>query len=507
MKKILKKPLFIILAILVLFILGLVIFSKKKTPYDLVIAKKGNITQEVSVTGRIKSAESVDLAFEKGGTVKTLFADIGQKVEAGALLVQLDASDAEKQVRDTEIALENARLALDKLKLEQEQQLRGDTLNKSYEEGLVILSHLYDEFGSTLDALDRIFFDTNLDGKRSNIAYYASYSNEFVAVPARVEKLYQEVKELHQQGVLDYQLAERGGGEARNKAIQSGYALTVKTAEMIKTGRDTIRSLQDYLLANNSTHIKQEIIDSHANNLSAYAASINNYLKDLLAISNTVSAQLDKTNTYSLDIKSQELLIRQREHALEDAKDNLKKYSLRSPINGVVTKQNFKVGEIVSPAQTAVSVISEAQYEIETFIPEADIAKVKINDPTKVTLDAYGPDVVFEAKVAKIDPAETIIEGVASYKVVLQLEKEDERIKSGMTANIDILTASRENVVIIPEKAIFTKNSDKFVRIVSNQKEIKEVLVKTGLRGIDGNVEILEGVSIGDKIITSLKIK
>jgi HlyD family secretion protein len=69
-----------------------------------------------------------------------------------------------------------------------------------------------------------------------------------------------------------------------------------------------------------------------------------------------------------------------------------------------------------------------------------------------------------------------------------------------MTANIDILTDKRENVIIIPQRAVVSQNGDKIVKILEGEK-IREVKVKTGLRGSDGNVEIIEGVKEGEKVV------
>jgi HlyD family secretion protein len=112
--------------------------------------------------------------------------------------------------------------------------------------------------------------------------------------------------------------------------------------------------------------------------------------------------------------------------------------------------------------------------------------------------------VQFEVKVVKIDPAETVIEGVSTYKTTFIFTKDDERVKSGMTANIDILTAKKENVIFVPTRAVSSKNNEKFVQILTAEGP-KDVLVTAGLRGFDGNIEIISGVSEGDKIVTGIK--
>ncbi len=162
------------------------------------------------------------------------------------------------------------------------------------------------------------------------------------------------------------------------------------------------------------------------------------------------------------------------------------------------------MGEIIGANTSAVALISATQFEIEAHIPEADIAKVALQNKALVTLDAYGRDIVFEAFVVSVEPAETIIEGVATYKATIHFLKEDTRVKSGMTANIDIQAANLENVIAIPQRAVIRKNGEKFVRVLKN-KIPTEVLVETGLRGSDGNIEITKGLTAGDVVVTLIE--
>jgi len=202
-----------------------------------------------------------------------------------------------------------------------------------------------------------------------------------------------------------------------------------------------------------------------------------------------------------LNISSQEAAVKQAGANVQTMQARVLKTTLSAPFGGVITIQNARVGEIVSANTALISLISEAKFEIQANIPEADIAKVSVGNGALVTLDAYGRDVVFEAKVVAVDPAETIVDGVATYKATFQFAKNDERVKSGMTANIDIASANRENVIAVPQRAIIRKNGDQFVRIL-NGEDFEEVKVETGLRGSDGNIEIISGVSEGDKVIT-----
>jgi len=124
-----------------------------------------------------------------------------------------------------------------------------------------------------------------------------------------------------------------------------------------------------------------------------------------------------------------------------------------------------------------------------------------------VTLDAYGSEVNFPATVSLVDPAETVIEGISTYKVTLSFDEADTRIRSGMTANISIHTAERNNVLEIPLRAVTTKESTKIVRIAPPQTAKanttpQEVNIVLGLRGSDGMVEVVSGLTEGEEVIT-----
>jgi len=500
-----KRPL-ILIALLCAGAVGIAFFvflNRNQEPaYDSVTASRSNVIQEVSVTGKVRAAQSVNLSFEKTGTVALVPVRIGQHVETGQVLARLSTQDAEKQARDAQVALEAAQLELQKRRAEHQQFLRGDTLHKGYEDGLAVLASLYDDFEPILDALDDIYFGSNFsNSSEANIQYYANYLQNNAAV-FRLTRLYAETETLYENGIADYRIAERGSGEARLRAIQSGYNLAIKAAETVKTGRDLVREFQDTVLTGTTVHQYQTTIDGHANDLASYATSTNSYLEDLLTITNTINAELDTADTYPLDIVALELAVQQKENALQDAKENVEKYYIITPVDAVITKQDLTIGESVTANTPVITIISKAQFEIEAHIPEADIAKIATGNTATVTLDAYGPDQVFKAMVTEIDPAETIIEGVTTYRTTLQFPEPDNRIRSGMTADVTIATAQKENVIAVPQRAIVRQNGNRFVRVVQANGAIEQVQVETGLQGSDGRVEIISGLTEGDQVIT-----
>lgn len=176
--------------------------------------------------------------------------------------------------------------------------------------------------------------------------------------------------------------------------------------------------------------------------------------------------------------------------------------TLTSPINGIVTQADPNVGEYMAPGQSGFAVEGTG-FKVEAYVAEADIAKVAVGDLASSTLDAYGAYVNFPETVTAIDPAETVLEGVPTYKVTLQFVAPDSRIKSGMTSNIEILTHEANDVLEIPYRALAITATSTAVRVVSaNGQTYTSVLVTTGLKGSDGTIQIISGLKAGDKVVT-----
>ena len=127
------------------------------------------------------------------------------------------------------------------------------------------------------------------------------------------------------------------------------------------------------------------------------------------------------------------------------------------------------------------------------LIPEADIAKVKTSQTAKITLDAYGDDVMFDGKVAAIDPDQTKVQEAVYYKTRIQVEPAGRDVKPGMTANVTIITDERKNALVIPLRAVRTKEgTDRKNRPPARSRKSNETTVELGLRGDEGRVEVVK---------------
>ncbi len=216
------------------------------------------------------------------------------------------------------------------------------------------------------------------------------------------------------------------------------------------------------------------------------------------------SAQTRVDNARAATIVSQAQLA-QAQANLSFASNQLSDNVLRSPIKGIITKVNYEVGEQVTQAKPLLSLLTENNFQLEVDISETDIAKIKLNNPAMITLDSVSADTSVEGKVYFIEPAATVIQGVTYYKVKISFDPKDiADVKSGMTADAVITTDTKENVLMMPARAIVERDNAKYARVLEGEA-VRESRVVIGQSGDNGMVEVIEGVNEGEKVVTFIK--
>jgi HlyD family secretion protein len=209
-------------------------------------------------------------------------------------------------------------------------------------------------------------------------------------------------------------------------------------------------------------------------------------------------------NLKSIKINSK-IEIENLERAVSEAKRKLEDLILTSPIDGTITYLGIKVGqEIESQATTQISlpkvtITDLSKTHIEVDIDEIDIGKIKEGQGVKIILDAY-PNEELIGDIYYISEIGDESTGAVTYKVKLDI-KDDKglKIRTLMSANLDIEIEGKKEVMILPNNAILEKNDKKYVMLLI-EEEKREVEIKTGYS--DGiNTEILSGLNEGDKVL------
>ena len=220
----------------------------------------------------------------------------------------------------------------------------------------------------------------------------------------------------------------------------------------------------------------------------------------------------------------------QSKAALANAQRNLSYTTITSPINGVVTSREVEAGQTVASGFETPTLFTIAadltKMQVVADVDEADIAGVKDSARVTFNVDAY-PDDVFEGRVNQIrlgstnssSSTSTTSETVVTYEVVITADNPELKLKPRLTANETIFTDTRENVLVVPHKAL-RFNPDKKIaggKTIKDCDSPKKVWtmdatsftahpVKTGMN--DGsNTEIISGISEGTEIVTETVVK
>jgi HlyD family secretion protein len=192
---------------------------------------------------------------------------------------------------------------------------------------------------------------------------------------------------------------------------------------------------------------------------------------------------------------------------VEAAEANVEHTLIRAPADGTITLVSVKVGEQSAPGTPVLVLQDVSSLHLEANVSEADIAVVAPNQSVDVTFDALGVSRHFTATVQTVNPASVVVSGVVNYKVTALISGEVTEIKPGMTANMTIQVARKENVLAVPQQAIVSHDRKQYVRVVDDikQKTYHEVEVQTGITADGGVVELLSGLTEGQTIVTYLK--
>jgi HlyD family secretion protein len=165
-------------------------------------------------------------------------------------------------------------------------------------------------------------------------------------------------------------------------------------------------------------------------------------------------------------LKTQTLRIQQEVAGLEDARYDLSKVRIESPIDGIVTRRNIEEGETVvigtmnNPGTVLLTIADMSVIEAEVEVDETDIPTVQLGQPAKVTIDAL-PDRTFAARVTEIGNSPIQAAGTGAtgqrqatnFKVVVTLDEQIPDVRPGFTCTADITTATRSQALSVPIQA------------------------------------------------------
>jgi len=211
--------------------------------------------------------------------------------------------------------------------------------------------------------------------------------------------------------------------------------------------------------------------------------------------------------------KNQQNVISQAQTSLNSAWLSYQKTSpvIYAPISGIISGLSLQEGSVIvestntsNSAQSATKIANiktKALPMVSVNLTEIDVPKVKLGDKATITLDAL-TDKTFTGKVVSIDTAGSVSSNVATYPTVIRLDSESNSILPNMAASASIITDVKNAALLVPIAAV-KKQTDggSYVQVLKNNQPV-QVTVEIGLSSTT-EVEIISGLSEGDKVITN----
>lgn len=509
-----------------------------------VIASLYSRDQEIAVKQRKASLSQAlaNLNLKLAGASDEDVAVYQSKVDSAEKIVETtkkstmdDLKSAEARVSSAQVALENATTALVTRKNQNEIDLSVayEKAQRTIDASIITVDDVLDNVNDILedDDLDDVLSVKDLKYKTESNGKYNQVSQSFAIVSNKEmnDISYSEINSLLDEVKTNLNDVRSLLDSVFNALVNSitSSSLSQSSLEAYKASVNTMRASVNTAISNienNEQSIAQIKTGSKANIISAEALiSTTQATLDLEEASlYSIKSKIDTQNIQaenSLQLANDELALKTSDprevdvaylrakvyevSALLDlAQENLKKTKLFSPIDGFITNIEFEAGESISTSNIFVKLTAK-EKKIEADIPEIEIGKVEIDDEVKIVLDAF-PDKIFNGRIISIDPAETGIQGVIYYKADIAFSDatSSQTVLPGMTADIDIVTDYKENVLTLPKSSVKIKEGKYYIQVYENEEiNFKDIFV-----GLIGNekVEIISGVDETDRIVDFL---
>jgi len=280
------------------------------------------------------------------------------------------------------------------------------------------------------------------------------------------------------------------------------------TYDAIKKINDSVRASLNLvrLYKDSVNNIKLEYpkqVDDHDKILTSYFTITNNLFSKIDLLKNNVQTAKENLVDVNFDLQDQRNTVEKAQRNLQTALNKLADYTIKAPFDGILgnVDDSIFVGDNIS-SNTVLGVLTSKQYIIKISLSEDDAAKVKVGQKALITFDVLD-NLQATGKIIDVDVVGKISQGVVSYDAKVLLDDNiDERVKSGMSTTIDIITQTKSNVLTIPRIALKMQNNKYYVEILNDKKEIEKRPVEIGLQA-DSKVEIIKGLNEGEKVIVS----
>ncbi len=449
-----KRFLIIIIILAVLGVGGYFVYqewqksqSAAQSNYQTVAVARGDLTATVGGTGTSRARQTTNLNWSTSGRIAKISVEVGDNVSPNQVLAVLDDTTISQAIISARADLVTAKRNLDNLK--------NSSLATS--QALQALAQAKKALEDALD--DRNSYDyqrvsqASIDEAKANLT-----------IARDSEKKAQEIFD---------KFADKPEDDANRAQALSRLAAAQKKVEQAEFNLNYLQSLPDVL--------EVDLADAQVEVAKSRVADAEREYNRL------------KNGADPLDLAAAEARI----SALENT---INQVNLKAPIRGTITDVKSQVGDQVGANTVSFRIDDLSQMLVDVQITEVDINRVRVGQPVKLTFDAI-PRKEYTGLVTQVAGVGISASGVVNFNVTLEITDIDENVRPGMTAGVNILVEQLKDVVLIPNRAVRTRDGKQIVYVLQPDNSLKTVEIKIGSSS-DTTSQLLSGdVKEGDLLV------
>jgi HlyD family secretion protein len=508
----------IIWGIVIILIVGGIVYkifsgNKSSSGIQTAIVTQQNLQATVLTTGQVVSQTDLNLSFQVSGVVAAVNVQEGDKVKKGEVLATLSQGNQLASLTSAQGALAQAEANY--------QEVIAGSSSEQVAVAQKALAAAQVTLQSDQTNLQNV---QNQETTAVQNAYSSLLNSTVAAVPLdsnqdTVSAIITGTYTATDQGVYNISIYNTGGGQmflvsgletGSGQVKSSPVALGTRGLFIQFTGAPSSNDSWTVTIPNTSAanyvanyNAYQTALQAQQSDVAAAQAEVNSAQAALAQAQANLNLQTAQAQPANVAAAQAQILSAQGQ--VQSAQAALDNTIIRAPVDGTITSVDTKVGELAPALQEVLILQDVGNLHVEADVSEANVASLAPGQSVDITFDALGPDRNFSGNILTIDPGATIISGVVDYLVKASIPAISD-IKPGMTANMTILVAQKNNVLAVPSSAIIDQNSNQYVRVIDDPKKLTyhEVEVQTGLQADGGLVQITSGLSQGQEIVTYL---
>jgi len=455
-----RRTWFIIIAVIVVAVVGFILIQAQRSraaaqnAFQTVPVERGELVAIVGATGTVDANQTTILAWQTTGRIGEILVSLDEEVGRNQVLAELDKASLPQSIILAKADLVAARRSLENLKDSQTTKAQAEL---ALAQAKIALENALDD----RESKDyKRASENTLDGLRAN--YYLAED----AVD-EAERLFTALEDRAED--------------------DPGRAAALSALVNARKNRDRALYNLNYALGKPD---EDEVAEADA--------------RVELAQANLEDAQREwdrlKDGPDPDDIAAAEARVESIEATIELAQ-------LKAPFAGQVTMIESKVGDQVSPGTTSFRVDDLSHMLVDVQIPEVDISRVVVGQDVHLTFDAIR-DKEYNGKVIEVARVGTISQAGVDFKVTIELNDEDDAVRPGMTAAVNIVVNRLEDVLLIPNRAVRFQNGKRVVYVQgTNPLMPEQIEIEIGASS-DIYSELLEGtLKEGDLIVLNPPIE